>query len=243
MNNSDIPIWPAMRQAWQLAVQVARLPHARLCFDPALNPEEVRATYHSFTRPHPRYKVFRHKAIGAALLDLRVHSSDAAYLDSLRQLQPSPQDMLRRARQRGYVLADIDRNAYVDEIHAINTSLLQRQGRPMGEQYLRKVEHYEAMPNFRYLGVFNRDGRLCAYGNVGRYGNFAAFSQLLGLRNNDGIMHLLVASIAAGLVAERSVGAGADYLMYDTFFGAPPGLQNFKRMFGFQPYRVQYSLL
>jgi hypothetical protein len=30
--------------------------------------------------------------------------------------------------------------------------------------------------------------------------------------------------------------------MYDTFFGAREGLQNFKRIVGFEPYRVRYSL-
>jgi hypothetical protein len=32
------------------------------------------------------------------------------------------------------------------------------------------------------------------------------------------------------------------YVMYDTFFGAQSGLQQFKRVLGFQPYRVKYTL-
>ena len=32
------------------------------------------------------------------------------------------------------------------------------------------------------------------------------------------------------------------YLMYDTYFGASPGLKTFKKMLGFQPYRAKYSI-
>jgi hypothetical protein len=35
---------------------------------------------------------------------------------------------------------------------------------------------------------------------------------------------------------------GYQYLMYDTYFGASSGLQNFKKMLGFQPYRAKYSI-
>jgi hypothetical protein len=30
--------------------------------------------------------------------------------------------------------------------------------------------------------------------------------------------------------------------MYDTFFGAQPGMQSFKKILGFRPYRVRYAL-
>jgi hypothetical protein len=30
--------------------------------------------------------------------------------------------------------------------------------------------------------------------------------------------------------------------MYDTYFGASPGLKAFKTMLGFQPYRAKYSI-
>jgi hypothetical protein len=86
--------------------------------------------------------------------------------------------------------------------------------------------------------VLDPDGKLMAYANIGRYGNFSAFSQLIGMRNNDGIMHLLMVDIVTRLLEQKQV----RYVMYDTFFGAQPGLQQFKRILGFQPYRVKYSL-
>jgi hypothetical protein len=108
----------------------------------------------------------------------------------------------------------------------------------MDGKYLDKVARYERQPHFDYYGVLNDEGRLVAYANIGRYGNFSAFSQLIGLRNNDGVMHLLVVDIVARLIERQRV----RYVMYDTFFGAQSGLRHFKRIVGFEPYRVKYSL-
>jgi hypothetical protein len=51
-------------------------------------------------------------------------------------------------------------------------------------------------------------------------------------------MHLLIVDIVARLIERQRV----RYVMYDTFFGAQSGLQSFKRIVGFEPYRVKYSL-
>jgi hypothetical protein len=69
----------------------------------------------------------------------------------------------RRARRRGYSVEEIDRNDYVDDIHRINTSLAERQGRPMDPAYADKIERYFAIDSFRYFGVLDRDRRLAAY--------------------------------------------------------------------------------
>ena len=84
----------------------------------------------------------------------------------------------------------------------------------------------------------NPQGKLVAYATLGVYGNFASFSQMLGIRNNDGIMHLLLVDAISRLIDEKQV----QYVMYDTFFGAQPGLKTFKTILGFQPYRARYSL-
>jgi hypothetical protein len=136
------------------------------------------------------------------------------------------------------VFAEIERNDHVEAIHAINTSVEQRQGRPMDSAYLHKRERFERLANFRYYGVLDADGRLVAYANLGMYGNFGAFSQLIGHRNNDGVMHLLVTETVCRLIDEGQL----DYVMYDTFFGAQPGLRQFKTIHGFQPYRAKYLL-
>jgi hypothetical protein len=217
--------------------QVISLPRADLCFDARIHANDITATYRQFTKPHPRYKLIRNKTIGTALIDLAHYPAATDYLDAIQGKNRGAWHA-RRARTRGYLCTEIDRNHYIDDIHAINTSLDVRQGRPMDQKYLDKVTHYERLPHFDHYGVLNGEGRLVAYANIGRYGNFSAFSQLIGVRNNDGIMHLLIVDIVARLIERQNV----RYVMYDTFFGAQSGLQNFKRILGFEPYRVKYSL-
>jgi hypothetical protein len=217
--------------------QVISLPRADLCFDASIHADDIPATYRQFTKPHPRYKIIRNKTIGAALIDLARYPATTAYLDTIQGKNRGAWHA-KRARTRGYACTEIERNDYIDDIHAINTSLDMRQGRPMDQKYLDKITHYERLPHFDHYGVLNGEGRLVAYANVGRYGNFSAFSQLMGVRNNDGIMHLLVVDIITRLIERQRV----RYVMYDTFFGAQSGLQNFKRILGFEPYRVKYSL-
>ena len=219
------------------AREILRLPPARLCFDARIDPQDIALCYRDFTRPHPRYRIIGNKTLGVALIDLERFAGPAGYLDAIQDKNHGGWHA-RRARARGYLCRTIDRNEHVDDIHAINTALDLRQGRPMDAAYLHKISSYEAMPHYDYYGVLNNAGRLVAYANIARYGNFSAFSQLMGLRNNDGIMHLLVADIVTQLLERRSV----RYVMYDTFFGAKPGLQQFKRILGFEPYHATYSL-
>ena len=225
----------------KLVLDVVRLPVAKLCFDTSLNPEDVRETHRRFTSPHPKYKVFGYKQLGVALIDLRRLAGPVAYLDGITGAHGAA-TYVSKARRRGYALAQIDRNDHIDAIHDINTSLESRQGRPMDASYREKKLHYETQSHYRYFGVFNKEGKLMAYCNIGRFGNFAAFSQLMGYRNNDGVMHLLVTDIVNLLLMELQAGHGPEFLMYDTFFGAQPGLRQFKTMLGFTPYRARYSL-
>jgi hypothetical protein len=223
----------------RLVLQLARLPVVRLRFEQRLDPEGIRHAHALFTRPHPRYKVFRNKTMGIALIDLSTFGGHTGgYLHSVRRSgHAGPQS--RKATARGYRLRRIDRNDHVDEIHAIHTSCAQRQGRPMDESYLVKKSAYEDAPHFECYGVFDADGRLAAYCSMGRYGNFVATDQLMGYKNQDGIMYLLLLTIICRLIEEREV----DYFMYDTFLGAQPGLRDFKRRVGFRPYRARYELV
>lgn len=226
-----------LSQLIDLGVTIAKLPVARLEFRLDLDPDDVDMMHRYFTKRHPRYKVFQNKALGAALVDLTHFGSFEQYLDSIKG-RNSGGHHARKARSKGYRVAEIDRNDYVDEIYEINTSMDTRQGRPMDRAYMEKVTHYSSARNHLNYGVFNAAGKLMAYGDLGRYGNFVAFNRLLGIRNNDGAMHLMVTEIVSRLIEERS----CRYLMYDTYFGASQGLKMFKTMLGFQPYRAKYSI-
>jgi len=215
-----------------------RLPVARLHFDAGIEPVNVLSTYRYYTKRHPKYKIIQHKSWGAALIDLQQCATRDQYFERIKGKNCGAWHA-RRARARGYVLAEIDRNRHVDAIHAIHTSVDERQGRPMDARYQEKQHVFDVLANFRYYGVLDPDGKLVAYATIGRYGNFSSFGQLMGYRNNDGIMHLLVSEIVARLIDEGQV----RYVMYDTYFGALPGLRQFKTVLGFEPYRVQYRLL
>ena len=227
-----------LRRLWDMAADIVKLPLAHLQFDMALAPAEVSATYSKFTRRHPRYRIIGNKTIGAALVDTEQFASSAQYRESIGERNWGGY-FARRAQARGYQFVRIDRNRYVDDIHAINQSMPERQGRPMDAGYRDRVAHYTDCENFRYFGVLDRSGKLVAYCELGIYGNFALLSRLLGYRNNDGVMHFMIVEIVSLLISERNV----RYAMYDTWFGASEGLKRFKTILGFKPYRVRYALL
>ena len=235
---SAIPALPArLHSLLSLLKQLFRLPRAALCFQVALNPAHVIATYHNFIRPHPTYRLFGRKTVGAALLDLDAFATPQHYLETIARRNFGG-FFARRAKARGYRFASIDRNRHIDDIDAINHALPFRQGKIMAPSYRSRTEHFIDQANYRYYGVLDGQGRLMAYCEVGIYGNFALLSRLLGYRNNDGVMHFMIVEIASCLIAEGLV----RYLMYDTWFGASEGLRKFKAILGFAPYRVRYAL-
>jgi hypothetical protein len=224
-------------QHYNTFLEVIKLPRASLSFSKSIDPADITATYRNYTRAHPRYKVFRHKTIGAALIDLSGYADRHAYLEQIKGKNEGGYHA-RRARSRGYVVRDIDRNDHIDDIHDIHTSLDVRQGRALDHQYREKQQHFDQKRHFRYWGVVSPESRLVAYATLGTYGNFASFSQMMGIRNNDGIMHLLLSEAICQLIDSGEV----RWVMYDTFFGAQPGLRNFKTILGFRPYRASFSL-
>jgi hypothetical protein len=228
---------PSLRKYCATLAQIIRLPVAPLRFDRALEPDCVADVYAQFTKRHPRYRLIRNKTVGAALIDVGTLNTREKYLDNIKGRNYGAFHAAR-ARKRGYVCTEIDRNAYVDDIHAIHISQDSRQGRPMDKSYAAKRDKFDSRKNFRYYGVLNPEGTLVAYATFGRYGNFGAFSELMGHRNNDGIMHLLIVEVVCRHIDEGVV----QYIMYDTYFGAQPGLRQFKTILGFRPYRAKYSL-
>jgi hypothetical protein len=221
----------------ELARSLSRLPTARLEFQLARDPANVERIFKHFTKRHPRFLLFGNKTLGAALVDLTRFQTGAEYLQTVKG-RNSAEHHARRARARGYRVIEIDRNHYIDDIHHINTSVEVRQGKTMSESYLNKQHHYVADPNYKYFGTLDVTGHLVAYGEVGVWGNFAAFNRVIGVRNNDGIMHLMVSEIVCTFIENDDV----EYLMYDTYFGATPGLKLFKTALGFSPYRARYCL-
>ncbi len=108
----------------------------------------------------------------------------------------------------------------------------------MDLSYQTRQTDFDDAPPLRCFGVFRPDGQLVGYCSFGIYGNFAATDKLLGIKNKDGAMYLLLVEVVSFLIGQR----GVEFFMYDTYLGAREGLQSFKRRVGFRPYRVRYAI-
>lgn len=217
--------------------EIRKMPRARLQFHSRLHPEHIRETHRTFTKPHPRYRLIKNKTVGIALIDLRRFKSAGDYLDTVKKKDYAAYHA-RRASSRGYRVSVIDRNRFIGQIHAINTSAETRQGRPMDAAYRVRESGFEDYPHYSYFGILDKHEKLVGYCNLARLGNFAATERLLGYKNSDGFMYLLLTEIICSLIEEKTV----SYLMYDSYLGARPGLRDFKRRLGFSPYLVRYSV-
>jgi hypothetical protein len=221
----------------KLGLTLAKLPLAQLHFDKSLNPDLIKSTHSIYTRPHARFKFVKNKSLGIALVDLSKFKTCDVYIDTVKQRDYGGYHH-RRAHQRGYILKEINRNNFIDDIHAINNSADIRQGRPMDETYRIKRIDYEQQDSYICVGVLNSKGKLVAYCNYIVLGNFASTDQLLGYKNKDGVMYFMLVEIICRLIKEGKLA----YFMYDTYLGAQPGLQDFKRRIGFTPHRASYSI-
>jgi hypothetical protein len=198
--------------------------------------------YAQFTAPSPRDpRIGRYEA-GCSILVTpptfdAYWGSPAAYW--MRQ-------KVRRAGRDGFVFAQIARDDYLDDIYAINTSLPERQGRPMADAYRQRPAPQGPLPDFpcprhalRRYGVL-RDGHLYAYAWVYVIGELCLFSTILGhgAHMRSGIMSLLVAETVRDLMAS----AGLRYAMYNLHASGTDGLRFFKEQMGFAPYDVTWLM-
>lgn len=148
-----------------------------------------------------------------------------------------------RSQRLGYRFSEIDRSQLNDDLHEINTSLEQRQGRPMSAGYLRQHRH-APLPDYpcerhrvHTYGVLQGD-RLRAYLTLYRVGELGLVSMILGhgdhLRND--IMYLL----AQGVI-EAQIGQGG-FLYYNRHDSGTTGLVFYKERLGFHAADVEWAL-
>jgi hypothetical protein len=214
----------------KLSLQLSTLPVAQLTIGAHRDPAHTRAAYDHFTRPHPKYKLFRHKSMGMALIELAAYPSPAAYLAAL-SVPGGRAPQSRKAAERGYQLREIDHDGYQGGMQEILVAADQRRLRLLSAAL-------DAGERCRCYGAFDAEGRLVACCRVGLYGNFASAEELVGYKNRDGVMYLMLSGIVCRLIEE----GGVDYFMCDSFLDAKAGQRKFKRRLGFRPYRVRYAL-
>ena len=226
-----------LRNTVAKAVDLYRLPEVKIQMRGDARAHDLHA---SFTRRHPRYRLIQNKSWGVALLPIPC-TYDAYFMDPRRA---HLRKELRRAVRAGFVFARFDPRKRVDEILAINVSTDSRQGRAMHRDYADpEVVRRYLDDTAEVWGIFDRDGVLRAY-FCGRYcGPVLCGERILGHTDyvQFGIMYLLVAEIVRELTSHRNTFGEPEWLYYDTFPGASPGMRDFKRWIGCEPFRVRWS--
>lgn len=148
-----------------------------------------------------------------------------------------------RAQRLGYRFDTIDRSQHNDALHEINTSLPERQGRPMSAGYLQRHNH-GALPHYpcdrhaiRTYGILEGD-TLRAYLSLYVVGDLRLVSMILGhgdhLRND--IMYLLW----QGLIEQQAGTSG--FLYYNVWSSGKDGLRYYKERVGMAPADVEWQL-
>lgn len=148
-----------------------------------------------------------------------------------------------RAERLGYRFAEIARHEYVDDIFDVNTSMKERQGRPMSAAYnLRPSASPDPLYSCPRHGIHTygvlSGRRLVAYLICYRSGDLALVSTILGHGDylTDDIMYLL----ARGFIeSELEYGGFAVYNRHDS---GTDGLRYFKTRVGFERAEVSWAL-
>lgn len=192
-----------------------------------------------FTTPHPKIKGRGRYEVGCSIIVLP--QTYDAYWESVGYYT---RRKVRKAVKEGYSFEPIDRNKYLDDIYAINTSADVRQGRPMTEAYRSELKPSAPLPEYpcpkhqyQTYGVL-RDGHLYAYIWVYQVGELWWLSTILGHWDHlkNGVMYLLVTGALQDLMA---VGP-PKYAMYTEHLSGTEGLRFFKEQLGFRPYTVSW---
>lgn len=165
-----------------------------------------------------------------------------AYLATHRTARKRAQ----RCRNKGYHFETLKRELHGPEITAINTSLEERQGRPMTQWYQEKVE-FSPLPEYdcpdhayRTYGVWDGRDNLVAYIVLLICGEQILISQLLGHGDHlqQDIMYLLVTDAIAAVVDDL----GPKTVFYNRHDSGTDGLRYFKERLGFQAKKVTWTL-
>lgn len=148
------------------------------------------------------------------------------------------------ATRSGYTFLEVDRHLYADDVHDINLSSEQRQGRPMSAGYHARP-NYAPLPTYHCerhavhtYGVLDSSGHLRAYTWTYRCGDLFMLSMILGHAHHleRHVMYLLV----RGAIDAQSEQGG--YAFYNLDASGQDGLRFFKHRCGFLPTDIEFQL-
>jgi hypothetical protein len=166
-----------------------------------------------------------------------------ATFDQWRSEHRTARKRADRSGRLGYRFATIDRSRFSDDIHEINTSLAERQGRPMAAGYLERQDH-GPLPHYpcdrhrvHTYGVL-QEGRLRAYLILYRVGELSLVSQILG--HGDHLAADVMYLLASGGVEQQTPGGG--FLYYNRHDSGTDGLRYYKERLGFRETDISWVL-
>jgi hypothetical protein len=148
-----------------------------------------------------------------------------------------------RATNLGYLFHEIRREQYGHDIFLINTSLEERQGRPMSRGY-REEQTFLPLPDYpcplhaiRTYGVVSDRGTLVAYLWLYRSGELALVSSILGHGEHlaNDVMYLLFQGVVGAEIPHGG------YFVYNRADSGTDGLRYFKDKLGFLPMEVAWA--
>lgn len=166
-----------------------------------------------------------------------------ASLEDWRSSHRTARKRANHAINLGYKIHPVRRHEVADEVHQINTSLDERQGKPMSEGYRHRpssspdpiwpCERHGVHP----YGVFDDRCRLRSYLWIYRSGELALVSQILGHGDylRDDIMYLLWQGML-----EHEIPLGG-YVVYNRHDSGTDGLRYYKEKVGLRATRVEWT--
>jgi hypothetical protein len=166
-----------------------------------------------------------------------------ASLEAWREDHRTARKRANRAERLGYQFREIAREEYGHDIFLVNTSLEERQGRPMSNGY-REEQTFLPLPEYhcarhaiRTYGVLSDRGTLVAYLWLYRAGDLALVSSILGHGEHlaNDVMYLLF----QGVVGAESEQGG--FFVYNRADSGTDGLRYFKSKLGFEAMEVVWA--
>jgi hypothetical protein len=150
-----------------------------------------------------------------------------------------------RCARLGYTFSEIDRETYADDIHAINVSTPERQGRPMSNSYLERPvygpspERICAQHHVYTYGLHRPEGAgLAAYLWLYRSGDLALVSSILG--HADELENEIMYRLYACMLREQWPLGGT--VFYNLWNSGTDGLRFFKERVGLEERNVEWLL-
>lgn len=153
-------------------------------------------------------------------------------------------NMVRKSARNDYDCQRFEFNDYLDDVYAINTSKVERQGRPMTSSYTehpKPVSFVESLCHRHrtvYVGVF-KDERMWAYAQVAVSNDLAVLNRIIG--HADALTYGVMNALVYG-VEWRAATAGVRFINYLTMPSATEGLEAFKRHVGFRAIETEFTL-